>query len=51
MKLAKDYKNQSSLFFSRTAKLAGEPSAPVLPDRLLGNGEIAVVDCACVGKP
>ncbi len=36
-------------FFSRLAKLAGEASAPDELNRLLGNGEIVVVDCACVG--
>ncbi len=34
---------------TRVAKLAGEASAPDELNRLLGNGEIVVVDCACVG--
>jgi hypothetical protein len=35
---------------TRTAKLAGEPSAPGQLDTLPGNGGIVVVDCVCVGK-
>lgn len=36
---------------TRTAKLAGEPSAPDELNTLPGNGKIVVVDCACFGKP